>query len=432
MDKSQKGYLILVFLTSPVVGLLQLFKSKSEKFYTFFGTLFFGLVGSLFVYVEGSDGYSHLLKAKNLYLDMSFGEFLKKSFEILTFDSTSGSTDMYLHIISFVSASILQIPSLIHVFAGLILGYFFTKSVLLLLKDQLGVSKSAILIGFVFLFLLIRSISALNSIRMWTGMWVLFYGAYSYVLTKEKKYLFVLLFAVGVHFSYVVILIPVIFSYFFKKRKWILIFIYILSFSAAIGFGSVSSFIPQADLLESKQNTYVIDSDDDLERYEARNIESQKERENQNFYKASGEINYLNYSIVGLTIILLFFYLRKESDLNLEFLTATGIVLYSFSNVVSFSPSLAGRTKTIAAVFILAAAIHLQLSLKNYRLSFKNIRRLKSSLILFLVSSIPMVLFQISYIFQNTSFFLFLFPQVSWFFGDYDFSIRTGIGLLID
>jgi hypothetical protein len=432
MDKAHKGQLILLFFLSPVLGLVNLFKLKNEKDITFFGTLFFGLVGSVIVYIDGTDGHSHLMNAKENYLDMSFSEFVEKTYQVLTFSSVEGATDLYLHIISFISASVLQTPELIHFFAGLVLGYFFTKSVLLVLKNNLFVKKNKILLGCIVLFLLIQSVGALNSIRMWTGMWVLFYGTYSWATTKEKKYIPVILFSILVHFSYVVILLPVIIAYLLRNRKKLLVSIYIISFFTTVGFSFFEAYIPKSDLLESKQNTYAIDSDKKAERFAADKVEAQKGLVNQNFYKASGQITYVNYSIVGLSFILLFFYLKKTADNNLNFLIAVGIGVYTFSNLVAFSPSLQGRTKTIAATFILAAAIHLQLTLKNYVLSKKSNRRLNLGLVVFLISAIPIFLFQVSDLLFNISFFILLFPQVSWMLGDSDYSIRGVIGLLID
>ena len=85
-----------------------------------------------------------------------------------------GTTDFYLHILSFIAGSVFNIPELLHVLAGIVLGYFYTKSVLLIIGDNLQQKKNYILMGLIVLLLLIKSISALNSIRMWTGMWVLF------------------------------------------------------------------------------------------------------------------------------------------------------------------------------------------------------------------------------------------------------------------
>jgi hypothetical protein len=334
-----------------------------------------------------------------------------------------------MHSISYLSASVLQTPELIHVFSGFVLGYFFTKSVLLVLKNHLTTKKGAILIGFIVLFLFIRSIGALNSIRMWTGMWVFFYGTYSWALTKDKKYLFIILFSIIVHFSYVIFIIPAAFAYLLRHRKYILISIYILSFFASLNFSFIESYLPQTSLVESQTQSNVIASEADATRYAKRYDE--QNRGNQNFYKKYGPGFYQTFNIVGLTLILFLFYLNKQIDSSLTFLISIGVGIYTFSNFLEFSPSIQGRGQMIASLFILAAAIHLQLTLKRYNWNRKRITYLNKGLSLFLIFSIPMFLFQVSYLLENFSLFSVFLPQVSWFLGEDDFSIRTAIGIFL-
>jgi hypothetical protein len=430
IDNNQKKNLILLMLISPLFGLFAMLKSRDEKVLLFFGMLFFVMIGSVFIYTPGTDGESHLQAAISEYMDMSFGAFLNQFYDLVTLQgSTSGAKDLYLHCISFVSAAIFSTPELIHVFAGLVLGYFFTKSILLILKDKLLVKKSAILMAFIFLFLSYRSLVALNSIRMWTGMWVFFYGTYSYASTQKKKYLLVILFSIIVHFSYAVILIPFLITYFLKKRTLGISIFYLISFGASLSFGSIERFIPKTALLESQQETNVISSKEDEARYAARgNLQSQR---NSNFYKTYGEGFFKEKVIVGLSFILLFFFNNKNADTRFNFLAASGLGLYSFANLLSFSPALSGRMKTIACVFLMAACIHALLTLTNYKLSKYNIKLLNLGLLAFLTTSIPLVLFQISYILNMVSFFGIIFPQISWFIGDGDFSIRDGIGYFL-
>lgn len=432
INQIQKGNLILLFLFSPILGLFNLFKLKNEKDITFFGTIFFGILGSLFLYVEGTDGHSHLMNAQNDYLNMSLNEFFETSFKILSFNATSGSTDLYLHVIKYISSSFLRSPSLIHVFSGLVLGYFFSKSVLLVLKDNLYDTKGYILVGLIILFLLIRSISALNSIRMWTGMWIFFYGSYSFAITKNKKFILVILFSVLVHFSYLVVLIPLFFSFILKNRKKVVLVLYAFSFFTSVSFSYFSAYLPSSELFENKQKYNVIDSDEKAVLFKERAIKTREQNSTSNFYKSSGEANYLNFSIVGLSIILSFFYLKSSIDLSFKFLISTGIGLYTFANFVGFSPSLQGRVKMIAATFILAAAIHLISSIKKHNLSKANLNILNRGMIIFLISAIPMLLFQVSYIIQSVSIFLLFFPSLSLLIGEYDISIRTTIGFFID
>jgi hypothetical protein len=425
----QKGNLILLFLVSPFLGIITLLKSKSEKFITFFGTLFMGILGSVYVYRPGSDGHTHLMIAKNEYLNLSLADFLNQTYQLLTFQQVGTAKDIYLHSISFLSASVLQTPELVHVFSGLVLGYFFTKSVLLVLKNNLTTKKGAILIGFIVLFLFIRSVGALNSIRMWTGMWVFFYGTYSWAITKEKKYFFIILFSIVVHFSYVVFIIPAAFAYLLRHKKYILVAIYILSFFASLSFSSIESYLPQTSLVENQTNINVITSEEDSKRYVKRS--DNKDTESQNFYKKYGPGFYQAFNIVGLSFILIIFYLNKQINPNLTFLISVGIGIYTLANFLEFSPSIQGRAKTIASLFILSAAIQLQLTLKRYNWNRKSISYLNKGLGLFLISSVPMFLFHVSYILENFSLFSVLLPQVSWFLGEDDFTIRTAIGIFL-
>ena len=45
MFKTDKGYLILLMFFSPILGLINLLKSKDDRVLIFFGILFFGIAG---------------------------------------------------------------------------------------------------------------------------------------------------------------------------------------------------------------------------------------------------------------------------------------------------------------------------------------------------------------------------------------------------
>lgn len=428
IKNSYNGYLLLLMLFSPIIGVVQLLRNRDEKTLLLFGIVFFGLAGSVYVYRPGSDGEAHLSNAILNYSDMSFNVFLNQFYDLATFNGTSAAKDIYLHCISYLAASVFGVPELIHVFAGLVLGYFFTKSILLVLKNNIDTEKSAILAAFILLFIFFRSLGALNSIRMWTGMWVFFYGTYSYAITKKKKFLAVILFSIIVHFSYVIVLIPFLVSYLFRNRTFVMTGLFFASFGMSLNFASIENLLPQKDLVESQQNSYVIASDEDAERF-AERYERQGKVE-KNFYVKYGEDFFNSYCVVGLSLLLLFFYNHKKADKKFIFLMASGLGLMSFSNMVTFSPSLSDRVSTIASVYILAAAIQFLLTLKNYKLNQKKTNLVHRLLVIFLISSIPMVLFHMSYLIQMLSFFTLVLSPVSWFLGNADFSIREAIGFL--
>ena len=226
-----------------------------------------------------------------------------------------------------------------------------------------------------------------------------------------------------------IFIIPAAFAYVLRHRKYILISVYSLSFFASLNFSFIESYLPQTSLVESQIKVNVIASESDAERYEKRYADV--DTGSQNFYKRYGPGFYQTFNIVGLTFILFLFYLNKRIDPNLTFLISVGIGIYTFANFLEFSPSIQGRAKMIASLFILVAAIHLQLTLKRYNWSRKRISYLNKGLSLFLVFSIPMFLFNVSYLLENFSLFSVFLPQVSWFLGDDDFSVRTAIGIFL-
>ena len=422
IKNSYNGYLLLLLLFSPIMGVVQLLRNRDEKTLLLFGIIFFGLAGSVYVYRPGVDGASHLANAIANYSNMSFSAFLNQFYDLVTLNSTTGAKDIYLHCISYLAASVFGVPELIHVFAGLILGYFFTKSALLVLKNRLTIKKSSILTAFIILFIFDRSLGALNSIRMWTGMWVFFYGTYSYAITKKKKFLAVILFSIVVHFSYVIVLIPFLVSYILRNRTYIMTAIYLVSFGLSLDFSSVENYLPQTDLVESQQKSNVIDSEEKAEFFQEKAAIANSVQKN--FYVTYGEGFYKDYCIVGLSFILLLFYNSKKSDKKFIFLFASGIGLYTFSNLATFSPSLAGRIKTISALFILVSSIQLLFTIARYKLSRQKLKLLNVGLVIFLISSFPMFLFQLSYLIQMLSFFSIILAPVSWILGDADISIR--------
>lgn len=428
IKNSYNGYLLLLMLFSPIMGLVQLLKNRDEKTLLLFGVIFFGLAGSVYVYRPGVDGASHLANAIANYSNMSISAFLNQFYDLVTLNSTTGAKDIYLHCISYLAASVFGVPELIHVFAGLILGYFFTKSALLVLKNRLTIKKSSILTAFIILFIFDRSLGALNSIRMWTGMWVFFYGTYSYAITKKKKFLAVILFSIVVHFSYVIVLIPFLVSYILRNRTYIMTAIYLVSFGLSLDFSSVENYLPQTDLVESQQKSNVIDSEEKAEFFQEKAAIANSVQKN--FYVTYGEGFYSSYSIVGLSFILLLFYNSKKADKKFIFLFASGIGLYTFSNLATFSPSIAGRIKTIASLFILVSSIQLLFTIARYKLSRQKLKLLNVGLVIFLISSFPMFLFQLSYLIQMLSFFSIILAPVSWILGDADISIRDFFNFL--
>lgn len=421
MQASYRFYQVLLSLISPVLGIIVAAKSRNKGFIIFGGTVFMGFIGSVFFYVEGNDGHTHLMRAYELYMNMSLEQFLDASRKLLTFQSTPYSNDLYIHLISYVSAGVFQTPELMHVFGGLLLGFFFTKSVLLVLEDKNPEETGILLTGFIFFFLLSNSISALNTLRMWPAMWVFFYGAFSFIKRRKFKYLAVVFLAVFIHFSYLLYSVPLIFAILLRNRRLIVVAAFIGSFFISLNFEQSSSLFQEIGLYEGKVNSNVRDA----ELKEQLDEENAEKLATNNFYKKLGPELFRDFSVVLLAFILVVVYLSNVRIGYFDFLIASGLLIMALANLSKESSSaIFGRGYNIASTFLLAATI-IVLSKKQLFLKpgFKTVS-INISLFVFLFSCIPYVLFQFSYILNTVSVFIFFIPTVSWVMGDGDMSIR--------
>lgn len=419
MSLNKSSYYFFLGFISPALAMYIAAKKEDEKFTVLAGTLFMGLLGSVFVYVEGNDGHAHLMGVYEYYLDMSFFEFVKGLGSLLIFQPIEASNDVYKHVISYLAGGLFRVPELIHLFGGLLLGYFFTKSVFLVLESKENQKIGFLLFSFIALFLISRSISALNSLRMWTAMWIFFYGSFAYVKRGKTKYLWIVLLSVFIHFSYLIYIIPLILAFSLNKQRLIIVVIFVGSFFVNIGFEQISGIVETTGLYQDKAKYTILDEETLGRRGD------QISAVTSNFYKEIGPAVYKSFSTILLAFTLILVYLKGTGNKYLDFLIAGGLMILSLSNVASSSsPAVEGRGYTIASIFLVAAAIQ-TLFLNNYLLenAFKS-GVIKLLFSIFLISSIPYVLFNISYAMNTFSYFVIAMPLGSWVIGEDDLSLR--------
>jgi hypothetical protein len=420
--KAHRSAFFLLSLFSPLMAIIQS-RRQSYSIKLFAGTLFFGFVGSCFIYNPGNDGSRHMMNVTKIYYDMSLGDFFIHTYNILTFSPTIIVTDLYVHTLSFI-ASTLYFPEAIHIMGGLVLGYFFTKSFLLITKSQNIATYRNLLFLFIALFLTFRSISALNSLRFWTALWIFFYGYYGYISTKKTKYFYYIGFSMLVHVAYVVYIIPFLGSIFLNKSKFVILSIYALSFLFTIGFSTVANYIPQNEVFEKKQSIYV---KEDMSEDGGGDPKDSK----MNFYKAYGPHIYMKYSLVFLIIVLVVsgFYLQNQNT-TINNLLGFGILLLSIANLMTFVPELVGRTRQVASIFLVGACIVILSNNLQCILARGRQKILQAGLYVFLATAVPVWLFHFSYILNTISVFILALPFVSWFIGNDDISIARFIKLV--
>ena len=121
---------------------------------------------------------------------------------------TSPSKDVYIHVISYLVGAVMGIPGLFFFVVAAIYGYFFSGSMLIIFRDW-GRSRVPLIALFLIAnFFLIKNIEGVNTVRTWTGLWVLVYGALNYHQTHRLRYLCLMAMPPFIHIGYSVMALP--------------------------------------------------------------------------------------------------------------------------------------------------------------------------------------------------------------------------------
>lgn len=418
------NYAVLALL-SPMLTLFSLLRSGNPRFIVPAGTIVMTLLGSVYIYLPGTDGATHLNTLNSHYLSMGFTEFVTAFFQLFVLNNENapaGISDPYLHLLGFFAGGIFGVPELLHVFASFIYGLIYFN-ILKILFERITFPKGVSLIIILFsIFFINRGITGFNSIRWWTAFWLMFYGLLAYWHHRKSKFLILTLLSVYIHFSFVAFLFPALSAIWLYKRPKSIMVIWLVSFLIGANYNLIKPYVPNLEVIEGKEK-YTLDEDQMALTAEARDKAPVK---SQNFYAALGESTFRDYSI-PLLIIFLFLMLKGISGFNKDLikqLFAVGVLMYAFGNFMEFSGSVSGRAKAGASVFIMFSGLLTLSNLYKLNSSLYQSFKVRSFMSLFFISSIPLVLFHLSYTLNMLSAFALILPGASWFLGADDFSLR--------
>jgi hypothetical protein len=401
----------LTSLIAPVILLLSGINSKSEAYTRWVITLFFGIYGSTIRLYYASDGYRHREDVYEHYIGMSFAQFLDECVKIISFQITqSGTTDLYKHVLSFFLGSVLGIPELFFTVVALVYGYFFSGALIIILKDFQKARKTLLFIGFFLVFFLTKNIEGVNTVRTWTALWVMMYAFLKYQISGGKKYILLLFTPPLIHFSYFIMIVPLIIFLVLGNRPYI----YAIIFSASSLFSIANP--PKAyenlaftEFVEQKQAAYRIDEKQKVEEIIKNDTESGKR-----FWKTYYNARFHVWAVTLLIIIIL---ISKVYPLNQSIierdLFSVGLLMFSFSNFVWFNPALSKRSAIIAILFTSTSYI-MSLQRPSFVSIFDKNDLLRFTMYLALIALIPHILYNASTLIDFPSLYSIIFPFVTW------------------
>ncbi|MBV6653133.1 MAG: EpsG family protein [Mameliella sp.] len=420
----------LLMLLSPVSTLISTLSKRQSKHYLKWIIIFFSTFYASTFNIEGiGDGTVHWLNVYDYYVDLSFYQFTSGLKDILLFQPNGYTNDdVYIHILSYFVGNVLGAPDLFFAFVGFIYGYFFASSIVKLFDMFPSPRKNFTLFILAVYFITILNLQSMNTVRTWTGFWILFYATLQYHDTRKLKYILLLFFPPLVHIGYFIMAIPVWVAIFLPLRKTWMIVIYTFSFVGTL-------FSPQAivqnleksnNVGKSKVKSYYIE--------EKRDIEDVLDA-------MGGDTWYLRYKLIGIAdwavvILTTIFiingdYFFKMNDRE-SLLFSGGLLVKATSNSTWFLYALTNRTATISVLFILGGIL---LYWQRNHLLGRSIRIktfMKPFYSLSILLIIPEFFYYASLFLHYTSFFIAVFPFIAWIGGDsINITLRELIGNLL-
>ncbi|MHB2153615.1 hypothetical protein ACX8XN_04355 [Calditrichota bacterium GD2] len=416
---------IFMMMFSPFLVLLHDLRYspiKVKKWSLIFFIVFFGSVINIHPQISGPDGSRLWFYVYTTYSNMSFSEFWNALIDILLFNPPSWARgDVYIHVLSYLTGSVLQLPGLFFVFVSFVYGYFFSSSIFKIITKFPRVKYPIIVYGIAIIFILWKSIEGINPVRTWTGLWVLFYGSLRYFETKKRRYLLLMGLPPFIHLGFFVLAIPAFIVALLGTRQRLYTIIFIFSFVVNINQQIFLKPFTSIPLGENRVKAYYV-------------------ADPETFYSGERYLKstwYLKYHAMGLTkqglqlliFIFLFsrFYQKKMNKIE-QHLFSIGILLISLSNVTYFLYALYNRSGEVGGLFILASIV---LFLQRYLLKSKEHKLKKVHIIGIVVSLIlfiPFFFLKIAQIIIYMSIFSLILPPIKWLSLVDNISIRQVIG----
>lgn len=427
--KQRKAFSLLLLIVSPAISLSYALQNLDYKGKRLILTIFGLLYGLFLNHSMGDDAWTHIQKMQSYYY-MDLNEFIQRFFSIITFNPSPYSPDdLYVHLLFGIAGSLFQSPSLLFSMVGAVYGYFYGGALLKVIEIKKEERVTVLVFILIVLFVILRGFENMQTIRSWTGMWVLFNGIWGFHKTQNKKYIFLIIFAPFFHLMYLFIALPALILVFFKSMpRNLIIGIYLGSFVLNVNTLSVINIASENQLAENKLNSYyrVTDAGDEIDP-----IAIRQEGSNDVWYAKYGKTDAVYYgSIYFIFLLIIAGFYSKKTMANIEYkLLSTGILMASLANFLSFSYAFYSRTMANASLYVLAVMVILALrglfSLNTTPLWKRN------AVWIGVLIFIPKLFYFASDIMYKTSIMILVFPFLSIFDEGYNHSVRDLIDLFL-
>jgi hypothetical protein len=433
------GYIVLVSIVAPIFLLVAAFRTKSNAYRHWLLTAFVTMYGATILIRydptgAGSDGVRHLLLVYDHYVGMSFSQFLADLWASIAFQEAShgGIRDPYKHVVSYLVGGVLGFPPLFFTVIAFVYGYFFTGSLLEIFRHFDWRKTNYIVFAFAAMFFLLKNIEGVNTVRTWTGLWILVYGCLKYYDTKKPQYIVLMMMPLFIHYGYFMMLIPALFVLLFGNQPKLYAALFVLSSVTTIinpgDIGEIVDVVSTTERGRGAVNSYLVEEPMTLqERADwALSMEGRWYRDFQFLGLQKWALNVLIYVLLAAGVYTSVMNYRQKTFFSI------GLLTLAFSNSTWFLYAVTNRSWIIGCAFVLAAFVMVRSDPSTKMKLLSNPPPyyrwgLHLSLLLFL----PYFLYNLSILIDYISLFMFVIPFLVWIDPDMNMSIKYVLQALL-
>ena len=433
---ARTGYLILASVLAPFFLLIAAWRTRSSRYRHWLLTAFVTMYGATITIQfdptgAGADGVRHLLLVHQHYVGMGFYQFLSDLWSILTFSIASDPAirDVYKHVISYLVGGVLGQPQFFFVVVAAVYGYFFVGSMMEILKHVRWKKHNYLVLGFAVVVFFLVNIEAVNTVRTWTGMWVLVYACLRYYDTKKTRYLILMLAPPLIHFGFFLMLIPALVVLVLGNKVKLYAALFLLSSGTTlINPGDIVDVIDNTERGAAAVQGYYVEEQRSFG--ERREMVAQMQTRWWNAFRFLGvqkwALNILIYTLIASGIYFLVMQYRERTLFSIGLLTLT------MSNSMWFLFALSNRTWTIGCLFVLASFVMARTNPETAAGFIRNRPEYyKWGINLSLLLFTPFLLFKLSLLINYVSVFMFVVPFLVWVDPDMNMSIKYVLQVLL-
>jgi hypothetical protein len=345
-EKNQKGFIevLLIYLLWPFLGVFVALRNiKSNSTWKFLW-LYCGFTGLTFTFYEGGDATRYAEELSIYYNDFHMNLF--EFFNYIFTDEKAGRIDFVQPLLSYLLSRFTDAKAFLYLIYGLFSGYFYSKNITSLIEITSKHYRKDILPYLVLFALFMPVWSAINGFRFWTATYILIYGVIQFLFYDKKGWgIFWILFTPFLHDSFIISIALLLVVLIIGNRINLFFGLYFISFFLSkVDVGMVKELIELLPAGLQRREGYV--NEDYIEQTETLKQET-------NWYIRYQYV-FMDWLITS-TLFWLYFYRKKEIQLNPKLLSVLSIALifFSFTNFAKNIPSV-GRFAIVGDLFVLA------------------------------------------------------------------------------